>query len=124
MEDTLRKREKGHEAKYKLDEELKFKALARRNKLIGLWAAERLGMDEPKADTYAKEVVGMGFGDSEGQSVVDKIVKDFQDRGLEIQEDAIRDEMVRLLAVARDQVAKDYPEPLGPDHAKVGDWPV
>ena len=124
MEDTLRKREKGHEAKYKLDEELKFKALARRNKLIGLWAAERLGMDATEAAAYAKEVVGTGFADSEGQGVVDKIAKDFQDRGLEISEDAIQGKMTRLLAVARDQVANEYPEPLGSDHAKVGDWPV
>ena len=124
MEDTLREREKSHEAKYKLDEELKFKTVARRNKLIGLWAAERLGMNAPEADTYAKEVVGSGFADSEGQGVVDKIVKDFQDRGLEIAEDDIREEMTRLLAVARDQVTNQYPEPLGPDHAKVGDWPA
>lgn len=124
MEDTLRERQKGHEAKYKLDEELKFKTVARRNKLIGLWAAERLGMNAPEADTYAKEVVGSGFADSEGQGVVDKIVKDFQDRGLEIAEDDIREEMTRLLAVARDQVTNQYPEPLGPDHAKVGDWPA
>ena len=124
MEDTLREREKSHEAKYKLDEELNFKALARRNKLIGLWAAERLGMDDAKAAAYAKEVVGAGFGDSEGQSLVDRIEKDFRDHGLDIGEDTIRGEMTRLLAVARDQVAKEYPEPLGPDHAKVGDWPI
>ena len=55
---------------------------------------------------------------------MDKIVKDFQDRGLEIAEDDIREEMTRLLAVARDQVTNQYPEPLGPDHAKVGDWPA
>jgi hypothetical protein len=124
MEDTLGKREKGHEAKYKLDQEQKFKALARRNKLIGLWAAERLGMDDPKAAAYAKEIVGTGFADSEGQDVLDKIAKDFQERGLEMRDDAIQGEMTRLLAVARDQVANEYPEPLGPDHAKVGDWPV
>ena len=124
MEDTLRERQKGHEAKYKLDEELKFKAGARRNKLIGLWAAEHLEMKAPEAEAYAKEVVGAGFADSEGRGVVDKIVKDFQDRGLKIGENEIREEMVRLLAVARDQVANEYPEPLGPDHAKVGDWPA
>ena len=124
MEDTLRERQKGHEAKYKLDEELKFKAGARRNKLVGLWAAERLGMNAPEAETYAKEMVGAGFADGEGRGVIDKIANDFQDRGLKIGENEIREEMMRLLAVARDQVANEYPEPLGPDHAKVGDWPT
>ncbi len=124
MEDTLRERQKGHEAKYKLDEELKFKAMARRNKLIGLWAAEHLAMKAPEAEAYAKEMVGAGFADSTGQDVIDKIVKDFHDRGVKIGEDTIRDEMTRLLAVARDQVANEYPKPLAPDHAKVGDWPA
>ena len=124
MADTLRERHKGHEAKYKIDEELKFKAAARRNKLIGLWAAERLGIKAPEAEAYAKEVVGAGFTDSEGRGVVDKIVKNFQDRGLEIGEDTILDEMMRLLAVAHGQIANEYPDPLGPDHAKVGDWPA
>ena len=124
MENSLRERQKGHEAKHKLDEELKFKTGARRNKFIGLWAAEHLGMKAPEAEAYAKEVIGAGFADSEGRGIVDKIVKDFQDRGLKIGENEIRDEMMRLLAVARDQVANEYPEPLGPDHAKVGDWPT
>jgi hypothetical protein len=120
MADTLRERQKGHEAKYKLDEELKFKVGARRYKLIGLWAAEHLEMKAPEAEAYATKVVGAGFADSGGQSVVDKVVKDFQDRGLKIGENEIREEMVRLLAVARDQVVNEYPAPLGSDHAKVG----
>jgi hypothetical protein len=122
MKDTLRERGKSHEAKYKLDEELKFKAVARRNKLIGLWAAERLGLNAPKAVTYAKEVVGAGLASADG--VVDKMAKDFHDRGIEIGAEEIRGEMTRLLAVARDQVANEYPQPLGPDHARVGDWPA
>ena len=53
MENSLRERQKGHEAKHKLDEELKFKTGARRNKLIGLWAAEHQGMKAPEAEAYA-----------------------------------------------------------------------
>ena len=124
MKETLREREKSHEAKYKLGEELKFKAVARRNKLIGLWAAQRLGLNAPETVTYAKQAVGAGLAAAEGDGVVEKIVKDFQDRGLDIGEDEIRGEMMRLLAVARDQVADEYPKALGPDHARVGDWPT
>ena len=58
---TFDKREEGFEKKFAHDEELKFKAEARRNKLLGLWAAEKLGMTGPAADAYAKEVVMADF---------------------------------------------------------------
>ena len=54
---TFDKREEGFEKKFALDEELRFKANARRNKMLGLWAAEKLGLTGPAADAYAKEVV-------------------------------------------------------------------
>ncbi|MDP7601954.1 MAG: DUF1476 domain-containing protein, partial [Rhodospirillales bacterium] len=56
MADTFNNREKGFEAKFKLDQETEFKIEARRNKLLGLWLAEKLGINESEIDSYAQEV--------------------------------------------------------------------
>ena len=60
---TFDKREEGFEKQFAHDEELKFKATSRRNKLLGLWAAEKLGRTGPDADSYAKEVVSLSKPD-------------------------------------------------------------
>ena len=81
---TFDKREEGFEKKFALDEEQKFKAEARRNKLLGLWAAEQLGMSGDAATAYAREVVAA----------------DFATRNVAITEQAIRAKMSELIAVA------------------------
>ena len=120
-EDTFREREKSYEAKYKLDEELKFKAQSRRNRLIGLWAAERMGLGTAEAESYAKEVVLSELEEPGDADVVRKLLEDFRSRRIAASEEEIDAEMKRLHAVAMDQILDDYPEPLGPDHARVGD---
>src|SRR5215475_13511508 len=71
------KRKEGFEKKFALDEEAKFKAMARRNKLLGLWAAEKLGLSGAEAEAYAKEVVLADFQESSEHDVFGKIRKDF-----------------------------------------------
>ena len=72
---TFDKREEGFEKKFALDEEQKFKAMARRNKLLGIWAAEKLGLSGPEAEAYAKEVVMADFEEAGDDDVLRKIRK-------------------------------------------------
>jgi hypothetical protein len=100
---TFDKREEGFEKKFAHDEELKFKAVARRNKLMGLWAAGELGKTGPDADAYAKEIVMADFEAAGEGDVVGKLVKDLAGKATEPQ---IRAKMNELLAQAIDQVKK------------------
>jgi len=70
---TFDKREEGFEKKYAVDEEQKFKAMARRNKLLGLWVAEQLGLAGDAANAYAKEVVAADFEQPGDNDVVHKV---------------------------------------------------
>jgi hypothetical protein len=101
------KREKEAEDRYKHDQELEFKAHARRDKLLGLWAAEQMGMSADDADTYAKEVVVSDFDRPGDDDVREKIEADFTAKGLEISDHRVRKEMDRLLAEARAQVRSE-----------------
>src|SRR6201986_1591116 len=78
---TFDKREEGFEKKFAHDEEVRFKANARRNKLLGLWAAEKLGLSGAAADAYAKEVVAADFEESGDADVARKVRKDFDAKG-------------------------------------------
>jgi hypothetical protein len=106
MADTFGDREKGYEAKFKLDEEKRFKAEARRNKMIGLWAAAKMGMSTSEAETYAKTVVAADFEEPGSEDVVRKIVADLESKNAGISEADIRGEMVRLYGEALESLAK------------------
>lgn len=121
MADTFNEREKSFEAKQKLDDELQFKAQSRRNKLVGLWAAEKLGITGADADAYAKTVVMADLEEPGIEDVIRKVVADFSERKISIDENDIRVEMDKQMQVAVEQVSGDYPNPLGNDHEKVGD---
>jgi hypothetical protein len=99
---TFDKREEGFEKKFAHDEELKFKATARRNKLIGLWAAGELGKTGADADAYAKEVVAADFEEAGDDDVVRKVAKDLAGKG--VTEDEVRTKMQELLAEAVKQI--------------------
>jgi len=101
---TFDKREEGFEKKFALDEEQKFKALARRNKLLGLWAAEKLELRGEAADTYAKTVVAAEFGDGGDTDVVHKVMSDLATKGVAVAEQEIRAKMDELAALAVAQV--------------------
>ncbi|MBX3582573.1 MAG: DUF1476 domain-containing protein [Rhizobiaceae bacterium] len=96
-------REKGFERKFALDEELRFKAMARRNKLLGLWAAEKLGKTGEAAEAYAKEVVAADFEEAGDGDVLRKLKTDFDAAGVEQSEHQIRRTMDELMAQAIEQ---------------------
>ena len=101
---TFDKREEGFEKKFALDEELRFKANARRNKLLGLWAAEKLGLTGAAAETYAKEVVTADFEEAGEDDVFRKIRKDFDAKGVAESDHQIRRTMEELMGKAVEQI--------------------
>jgi len=100
---TLDQRGKDFEKKFAHDEELRFKATARRNKLLGLWAAEKLGKTGADAEAYAKEVVAADFEEAGDGDVLRKVAADLAGKA---SEDEIRTAMTDLMATAIDQVQK------------------
>ena len=115
MSDTFSDREKSFEAKQKMDDEMQFKAISRRNKLLGEWAAEKMGMSGAEVEAYAKTVVMADLEEPGDDDVVRKVLSDFAERSVEVSEDDLRTEMERLLGIAVEQVKEDF-EPLGEDH--------
>ena len=101
---TFDEREKGFEAKYKRDQELQFKVMARRNKLLGLWAAELMGVSGADAVTYSKEVVASDFERPGDDDVLEKVHGDLVAKGLDLSAPDVRKEMERLLDIARQQI--------------------
>ena len=100
---TFDKREEDFEKKFALDEQQKFKAHARCNRLLGLWAAEKLGITGDAANAYAKEVVASEFEEA-SHDVVSKLMRDFTAKGVGVTEQAIRAKMLELLARAAEEV--------------------
>ena len=101
---TFDKREEGFEKKFAHDEELRFKANARRNKLLGLWAAEKMGLTGPAADAYAKEVVVADFEEAGDDDVFRKVRKDLDAKGVAQSDQDIRKTMIDLMAQAIEQI--------------------
>ena len=101
---TFDKREEGFEKKFAHDEELKFKASARRNKMLGMWAAEKMGITGPAAEAYAKEVVAADFEEPGDNDVFRKIRKDFDAKGVTQSDHQIRRTMDELLEQAVAQI--------------------
>jgi hypothetical protein len=97
---TFDKREEGFEKKFAHDEELRFKATARRNKLLGLWVAQKLGMSGADADAYAKEVVQADFEEAGDDDVFRKVRKDLDAKGASASDQEIRTQMIDLMAQA------------------------
>ena len=101
---TFDKREEGFEKKFALDEEQKFKAEARRNKLLGLWVAEKLGLSGDAANDYAKTVVAADFEEAGDADVIRKVITDLKTKGVAITEQQVRVKMDELMAQAIAQV--------------------
>jgi hypothetical protein len=101
------RRKKGFEDKFAHDEELRFKANARRNKLLGLWAAEKMGLSGPDAEAYAKEVVLADFEEAGDEDVFRKVRGDFDERGVKQSDHQIRRTMEELMATAIDQIRNE-----------------
>lgn len=100
-------RKRGEEAKYAMDEAMEFKVMARRNKLLGLWAAELMDLHDEEADAYAKTVVLSDLEEPGDDDVFRKVRGDLEKAGVERTDARIRDHMAELLPVAREQIMKE-----------------
>ena len=101
---TFDKREEGFERKFALDEEQRFKAEARRNKLLGLWVAEKLGISGDAAYSYAKEVIAAEFEGAGDADVVRKVIGDLAAKGVAMTDAQVLGKMGELFALAVVQV--------------------
>ena len=104
MSGSFEDREKAFESKWAHDEELRFNIVARRNKLLGLWAAEQMGLSGDEAQEYAKSVVRADLEEPGHEDVVRKVHKDFDGRNIARSDHAIRLKMEELLQIAADQI--------------------
>ena len=95
---------KGPESDFDRRSEEDFKVTARRNKLLGLWAAGGMGITGDAAEAYAKEVIASEFEEPGDNGVVRKVMKDFADKGVDMTEDRLRQEMAALCEIARRQI--------------------
>jgi hypothetical protein len=101
---TFEDRKKGFEEKFRHDQELQFKVTARRNKLLGLWAAEKLGLAGDAAEAYAKEVVAADFEKPGDDDVIEKVMGDFKAKNVAVTEEQVRHELQRLFETAKKQI--------------------
>ena len=104
MSNSFNDREKAFESKFSHDQETDFKVNARRNKLLGLWAADKLGLSDDEAEAYAKEVVQADFEEVGHEDVIRKVLADFAEKGLDISKHLVETELQKLTAIAREQV--------------------
>jgi len=100
-------REKAFEAKFQLDEETAFKVNARRDKLLGLWVAEQIGLTGQQAQIYARSVVYSDLADARHDAMIAKLKADLDRAGVHKTEDELRVRMDALLAAARDEVTAE-----------------
>lgn len=101
---TFDARQKGFEKKFAHDQELKFKAEARRNNLIGAWAAEKLGLTGDAVAEYQKEVRRADLEEKGDDDVIRKLRADFEAKGISVSDEEIQQQMVEMLAQAINQI--------------------
>ena len=102
--ESFEDRRKDFEKKYEHDEELKFKTIARRNRLLGEWVAKEIGMDEDNIIEYARQVVMADFAEPGDQDVIRKVMADLTAASSSISEETLKSKMEELLEVAKDQI--------------------
>ncbi len=107
---TFNDREKEFEEKFKHDEEFRFKTTMRRNKLLGLWVAEQLGITGEGADAYAREVIESDFQEPGDEDVFRKVWGDLQAKNVDISKHLLRKQMDELMAVAQSQMMEKLPK--------------
>lgn len=104
MNNVFDDREKAFEAKFRLDEETAFRVNVRRNKLLGLWVAELMGLAGAAAEDYSRQVVEADFSEPGDADVVRKVLADLDERRVDMTEARLRKQMERLAAEARRQI--------------------
>ena len=107
MSEPFEEREKGVEARFKMDQEAEFKVDARRNKLLGLWLAERLGLPQSEHAPYAQEVVLSDLEEPGVQDIIRKVLKDIEQHGAKIGESDIRMKLNEFRDAAIEQIANE-----------------
>lgn len=100
-------RENAFEAKFARDEEMQFRVTARRNRLLGQWAAEKMGLTSEETDAYAKEVVAADFEEAGDEDVVRKLLGDLTSAGVEMDDAAIRTALSEKMVEARRQFIEE-----------------
>jgi hypothetical protein len=100
-------REKDFEARFKHDQELQFKVTARRNRLLGLWAAERMGLSGAEADAYARSVVEAEFDKGGDRHVVEKVLGDLGAKGQSVTEAQVKFQLDHLAEQAKQQIMQE-----------------
>ena len=101
---TFDDRERGFETKFARDEEMAFRILARRNRLLGLWAARQMGLTDVEAEAYAKEVIRAEFEEAGDEDVIRKLLGDLTAAGVETDESKIREALAHKEVDARRQL--------------------
>ena len=107
MSEVFNEREKGFEAKFKLDEEMEFKIAARRNKLLGAWLAEKLGLPESEHEAYAKEVVLADLEEPGDEDIIRKVMNDIENREAKLTEADVRLKLDEFQGIALKQIVSD-----------------
>jgi hypothetical protein len=97
-------RERAFEAKFARDEEMQFRIIARRNKLLGQWAATKMGLTEAEADSYAKDVIRADFEEAGDEDVIRKLLGDLTAAGIDTDEEQIREALGHKAVEARRQI--------------------
>lgn len=105
--DSFEQRKKGYESKFAKDQELKFRSEARRNKLLGSWAAGKLGLTGSAAEDYIKSVIRSDLTAPGDDDVFEKLKKDFADKGVSLSDHQIRRTMEEMLSEAAQQIEKE-----------------
>jgi hypothetical protein len=97
-------RERAFESKFAHDEEMKFRITARRNRLLGEWAARKMGLTEAEAEAYAKDVIRSDFEEAGEHDVIRKVIGDLTAAGVDVDDDAVREAMRNKEIDARRQI--------------------
>jgi hypothetical protein len=100
---TFDDRERAFESQYARDQEMQFKIVARRNRLLGHWAAKKMGLTEAEADAYARDVIRADFEEAGDEDVIRKLLGDLTSAGVEIDEGSIRQALEHKTVEARRQ---------------------
>ncbi len=101
---TFDDRERAFETKYSRDQDMQFRIVARRNKLLGLWAARQMGLTDAEADAYAKDVIRADFEEAGDEDVIRKVLGDLTSAGVDCDEAKIREALGHKTVEARRQL--------------------
>ena len=101
---TFDDRERAFETKFAHDEDMKFRVIARRNRLLGEWAARQMGLSDAETDSYAKDVIRADFEEAGDEDVIRKVLGDLTSAGVDVDESAIRDALAHKEVEAKRQL--------------------